>query len=125
MRLYHVTTPERAKMILKEGFNENKNPNYHTPFCSNGHRVYLCRKRYIPKWVRILSKEQGWKRIAILIIQIPKTWYQKLKMLAFTSNSKKPYIWDWGDQLAFDTMKSLKEGMFGIRIKLEVGESYV
>jgi len=115
MKFYHVTTPKRAQAILKEGFNENKNPTSHTGH-SKGHRLFLCRKRHIQKWIRILSKEQHWKEITIIVVKIPNFWYRKLINRSW--KTEKNYICDWGDQLVFDTENIIKEGMYGIRLSI-------
>jgi len=123
IKLYHVTTPERAKAILEEGFNEDKNPNYHTKIITPiNHRVFLCRKRDIPKWIRILSKEQGWKELTIIAVQIPKEAYHQLLTDSPWNEEERGYIdnylWDWEDQLVFDTKECVKEGMFGIHLSI-------
>jgi len=128
MKLYHVTTPERAKAILEDGFNENimpKNGVIHSP--GYLHRTFFCRKYHIPKWIRILSREGRWNRIAVVVLEISRKEFKRLLHQSPTykdwKDYQKPWIWDWGDQLVFDTKECLREGTFGIRLSILESQS--
>jgi len=116
--LFHVTFPERVPSILKYGLNEYLNPERYERGIDierKKNRIYLTKKQSLNKWVRILSREKGRDRVAILKVLIPESSYRKLRVRRF-EDWKEPFISDWGDQVIIQIIGSLKE-QFGIKIE--------
>jgi len=113
---YHVTTPQRAKQIQDQGFNDNLRFNYRLSRDGTSTRTYICRKRNLRKWIRILTKEQGWGEIAILKVSIPISSFERL-LKQNIDDWTVPFISDLEDQLIVQVDGSLKD-QFGIKIEL-------
>jgi len=112
--LYHITNSERAKNILKVGFNDN------LAFSNESNdliRASLCPERFIFKWARILCSENDWPKIAVLQVLFPVSEYKKLckrgdKMRKFGDalvwDPKEPYLRDMGDEVVLQFKKGDK-----------------
>jgi hypothetical protein len=124
--LYHITTAERAKNILRTGFNDNLVSNYGSPYPKRTTiRVFLCPEKFIPRWTKILGSELKWPKVAVLQVSLPLAKFKELckrgsKMTTVKHNgqivsfsgqpmmvnaAKEPFIWDEGDQIILQFKK--------------------
>jgi len=77
---YHITTPNRARQIIENGFDCELEPNYHTkePDAKNQRIYFVDELDCLSTWIRILKKELHWTEIAIIVLDIPdkltKNW---------------------------------------------------